>query len=230
MRAKDKPPARVVKAVHGRREIPADPAGEIAFSDHLRQSFERDRLLEVYARYSAGEGAYDAMMRRVIWRAIAKRFGNGITISPGVAFKHLETFELGDGVFIGAQANLQGRFDGTFVVGDRTWLGPQAFLDARHLIIDEEVGWGPGAKVLGSQHTGLPPDVPVIRTDLEIKPVHIEAWADIGTSAVILPGVTVGKGSIVGAGAVVIEDVEPMTVVGGVPAKFLRRRDENTGR
>ena len=55
--------------------------------------------------------------------------------------------------------------------------------------------------------------------------VRIGAWADVGTNAVILPGVTVGKGSIVGAGAVVTKDVLPFSIVAGVPAKFLRWRD-----
>jgi acetyltransferase-like isoleucine patch superfamily enzyme len=68
--------------------------------------------------------------------------------------------------------------------------------------------------------------VPIIRTDLEIKPVHIGAWADIGTNATILPGVTIGKGAIVGAGAVVVSDVEPFSVVAGVPAKFIRWRED----
>jgi acetyltransferase-like isoleucine patch superfamily enzyme len=44
---------------------------------------------------------------------------------------------------------------------------------------------------------------------------------------VILPGVTVGKGSIVGAGAVVAEDVPPFAIVAGVPARFLRWRDDS---
>ena len=87
------------------------------------------------------------------------------------------------------------------------------------------MGWGPGAKVLGSQHTGQPIDVPVIRTDLEVRPVRVEAWADIGTNATLLPGVTVGKGSIVGAGAVVNEDVAPYSIVAGAPARFIRWRD-----
>ena len=87
------------------------------------------------------------------------------------------------------------------------------------------MGWGPGAKVLGSTHTGVPIEVPTIQTDLEIKPVRIEAWADIGTGAIILPGVTVGKGSIVGAGAVVVEDVPPFAIVVGVPARLLRWRE-----
>jgi acetyltransferase-like isoleucine patch superfamily enzyme len=55
--------------------------------------------------------------------------------------------------------------------------------------------------------------------------VRVEEWADIGTGAILLPGVTVGKGSIVGAGAVVTRDVAPFAVVAGVPARFIRWRD-----
>ena len=72
----------------------------------------------------------------------------------------------------------------------------------------------------------MPVDVPIIATDLQIKPVRIEAWADIGTNATILPGVTVGKGAIVGAGAVVTEDVPAFAIVAGVPAKVLRCRTD----
>ena len=46
-----------------------------------------------------------------------------------------------------------------------------------------------------------------------IKPVRIGAWADIGVNAVVLPGVTIGKGAIVGAGAVVTTDVAPFAIV-----------------
>jgi acetyltransferase-like isoleucine patch superfamily enzyme len=56
--------------------------------------------------------------------------------------------------------------------------------------------------------------------------VRICAWADIGVNAVILPGITIGRGAIVGAGSVVTADVEPFTIVAGVPARFSRRRDE----
>jgi len=71
----------------------------------------------------------------------------------------------------------------------------------------------------------LPVKIPIIQTDLEIKQVKVEAWADIGVNAVILPGVTVGKGSIIGAGAVVTENVPPFAIVAGVPAKLLRWRE-----
>jgi acetyltransferase-like isoleucine patch superfamily enzyme len=190
----------------------------------LAADYDPERLVDLYGRFAAATDEFSATMRRVVFRALARGCGNGLTVSPGVKFCHLETFTFGEGVFLGADAVLQGRFDGKCVVGDYVWIGPQAFLDARDLLIEEYVGWGPGAKVLGSEHTGEPPDVPIIQTDLKIRPVRIGAWSDIGTNAVILPGVTVGKGSIVGAGAVVTSHVEAFSVVAGVPAKVLHRR------
>lgn len=218
--------SRIVQAVHGLKDVAVDPEFELGLSRHLQTEYDRQALADLYARYAIGDGRIDTLMRRAIWRAVARHFGNGVQIASGAAFKHLETFEIGDGVFVGAQAYLQGRFDGRCVIGDHVWIGPQSYFDARDLRIGEYVGWGPGAKVLGSAHTGRPGNIPVVQTDLEIKPVRIEAWADVGTGAVILPGVTVGKGSLVGAGAVVTEDVPPFAVVAGVPARFLHWREE----
>jgi acetyltransferase-like isoleucine patch superfamily enzyme len=121
---------------------------------------------------------------------------------------------------------IQGRYDGTCRIGNHVWIGPQAYFDARNLVLEDYVGWGPGAKVLGSSHTGLPVDVPIISTELRIEPVVIGYGADIGTNATILPGVRVGAHSIVGAGAVVTEDVPDYAVVAGVPARLIRRRKE----
>lgn len=220
--------SRVVESVHGRKEVPADPAFETGLAEHLSAEYTREGLLELYARYASGDGVFDTLMRRVLWRALARACGDGLAVGGGVGFKHIETFEIGRGVFIGAQAYLQGRFDGRCVIGDHVWIGPQSYFDARDLVIEDHVGWGPGAKVLGSTHTGMPLDIPIIQTALEIKPVRIEAWADIGTGAIILPGVTVGRASIVGAGAVVTHDVPPFAVVAGVPARLVRWREENT--
>ena len=216
---------RVVPAVHAARQVAPDDEAELQLARELRARHSREELLELASRHALGDSAGDARMRRATWRALARRFGNGVVIGRGALATHPETFEIGDGVFIGEQAFIQGRFDGTCIIEDHAWIGPQSYFDARDLVIEPYVGWGPGAKVLGSQHTGTPTDVPVIQTDLVIKAVRIGAWADIGVNAVVLPGVTVGRGAIVGAGAVVTADVPPFAVVAGVPARLLRWRD-----
>lgn len=216
---------RIVRSVHGLADVKPDPEFEQGLSDYLRARYKSNKLIELYARFAVGDSELDALMRRAIWRAVARRFGNGVQIDSSVCIKHLETFEIGNRVFVGAQSLIQGRFDGKCVIGNYVWIGPHSYFDARDLILEDYVGWGPGAKVLGSTHTGVPLDMPIIQTELHIKPVKIETGADIGMNAVILPGVTIGKGSIVGAGAVVKENVSPFSVVAGVPAKFLRWRE-----
>jgi acetyltransferase-like isoleucine patch superfamily enzyme len=217
--------SRIVPAVHGRREVAPDPPDEVALAERLRRERSHAELLALAAQHAHGLSDDDVRMRRAVWRALARRFGDGIRIGRAAIATHPETFEIGSGVFIGEQVFIQGRFDGRCLIGDHSWIGPQSYFDARDLVIEEYVGWGPGAKVLGSTHTGVPADVPIIQTDLEIRPVRIGAWADIGVNAVILPGVTVGKGAIVGAGAVVSQDVPAFAVVAGVPAKLLHWRE-----
>ncbi|MBR4642039.1 MAG: sugar O-acetyltransferase [Selenomonadaceae bacterium] len=64
---------------------------------------------------------------------------------------------------------------------------------------------------------------------LHYKPIKICDNAWIGSNAVILQGVTVGEWAVVAAGAVVTKDVEPFTVVGGIPAKFIRKVEDDLG-
>lgn len=217
------PGARVVKAVHGGRRTPSDEC-VAPLVVWLRAKYGYDELLELYGRFMNGPGRFDTLMREAIWRAAAAQAGDGLRVGTGATFMHLDRCSIGSQVFIGANSVLQGRFDGRCEIGDHTWIGPQAYMDARDLVIEEYVGWGPGAKILGSTHVGLPLDVPIIQTDLRIAPVRIEAWADVGTGAVILPGVTIGRGSIIGAGAVVTRDVPPFSIAAGVPAKVIGQR------
>lgn len=218
------PPIRRVPASFGNSSLQADPEWEWEYAAHLKHSYSARELLALYSRYRGEEGPFETQLRRVILRAMSRSAGHALQVGPEVIFKHPETMEFGDSVFIGAHAMIQGRFDGTCRIGNNVWIGPHAYFDARNLILEDYVGWGPGAKVLGSSHTGDPINVPIISTALTIKQVVIGFGADIGTNATILPGVHVGANAIVGAGAVVTEDVPEYAVVAGVPAKVLRFR------
>jgi len=214
----------VVPATHAQRAVVPDAAWEQGLAAHLRATLDADGLAALTARHADGTSDFDVRMRRAVWRARLKALGDGLAVGEHVSLKHPETMTIGAGVHIGDQACLHGRAGGSCAIGERAWIGPQCFLDARDLEIGALVGIGPGARILGSTHTGLPADLPIIATDLAIRAVRIEDGADIGVNAVILPGVTIGKGAQIGAGAVVVEDVAPFAVVAGVPARFLHWR------
>ena len=219
---------REVTATFARHEMRNDPSWERDFAKWLRNTTDRDELNALFGRFRNGESTFDSLMRRIALNALCRSVGNDLQVGVGVVLKHAETMEFGDCVFIGSQVMIQGRFDGTCRIGNHVWIGPQAYFDARQLVLEDYVGWGPGAKVLGSAHTGEPIEDPIITTDLVIKPVVVETGADVGMNASILPGVRIGAHAIVGAGAVVTSDVPAYAIAAGVPARVLRSRREES--
>jgi len=79
--------------------------------------------------------------------------------------------------------------------------------------------------ILAVTHLFDSTDIPIMMQDsTKAKPVIIEDDVWIGRNAVVMPGLTLGKGSIIGAGAVITKNVPPYAIVGGVPAKIIRYR------
>ena len=91
-------------------------------------------------------------------------------------------------------------------------------------MVGKRVGIGPGVKIITSMHEEAGRELPILDAPIAFQPVTIDDHADIGVGAIILPGVTVGRGAQVGAGAVVTRDVPPYSVVAGSPARVLRER------
>jgi len=85
----------------------------------------------------------------------------------------------------------------------------------------------PNVAILNGTHNYERTDVPMILQGEKkgLNPV-IEDDVWIGRNAIILPGIRIGKGSIIGAGAVVTKDIEPYSIVGGVPARLIRKRKD----
>jgi acetyltransferase-like isoleucine patch superfamily enzyme len=158
-----------------------------------------------------------------------RSFGTGVVIEPGVLIFHPENILLSDNVYVGHYSILKGYYRNRMIIGEGTWIGQQCFLhSAGGLVIGRFVGIGPGVKVITSSHDDRNTAIPVIDNPLTFGEVVIGDGADIGTGAVILPGVTIGEGAVIGAGAVVTTDVEPYTVVAGVPARQIRSRKHNS--
>lgn len=105
-------------------------------------------------------------------------------------------------------------------IGRHSIIGGYSILDGRRgLFIGSNVNIAGYAMIWTLEHDITSPDFGV-----KGAAVYIDDWAYIGPRVTILPGVRIGTGAVVAAGAVVTKDVEPWTMVGGVPAKFIKKR------
>lgn len=102
-------------------------------------------------------------------------------------------------------------------IGEYSWIQAQAEVD-----IGKNVCIGEYCKIITGDH-----DICSLNFDLKEASIRIRDNCWVATGAMILSGVTVGEGAVVAAGAVVTKDVEPWTVVGGNPAKFIKKRELN---
>lgn len=156
-----------------------------------------------------------------------RRIGPDCVFESGVLVFHPENISLGANVYVGHYAILKGYYRNEMVIGDETWIGQQCFFhSAGGLTIGARVGIGPGVRVITSVHKEAGRGVPVLFSPVETAPVLIEDDADVGVGSIILPGVTIGRGAVVGAGAVVNRSIPPYAVAAGVPARVLRYRPE----
>ena len=106
-------------------------------------------------------------------------------------------------------------------IGHNSIIGRNAFLDGRDKIyIKDNVNIGFDLHIYTMDHDINDPKFGGIHHE----PVIIENWVYIGSRVTILPGVKIGEGAVVASGAVVTKDVKPWTMVGGVPAKFIKKR------
>ena len=104
---------------------------------------------------------------------------------------------------------------------DRACLGPRVNIYCLGRVsLGERTVISQESMLCGGTHDLTSPRMPLLIGD-----INLGADAFVGARALILPGVTIGEGAVVGAGAVVTKDVEPWTVVGGNPAKFIKKRE-----
>ena len=106
------------------------------------------------------------------------------------------------------------------MVGEGTIIGDHAFIDGRSkVVIGKHVDIASEVMIYNSEHDLESPGFEAIEESVEIGD-----YCFIGPRAIILPGVKIGKGAIVAAGAVVTKDVEQFAIVGGVPARQIGER------
>jgi maltose O-acetyltransferase len=109
------------------------------------------------------------------------------------------------------------------VIGANCIIGDTCFLDGRSgITFGNNVNVGGHVTIFTRQHDVNSPDFAEIGA-----PVRVGDYAWIASHAIILPGVSIGRGAVVAAGSVVTRDVPEYTVVGGNPASHIRDRNRN---
>lgn len=122
----------------------------------------------------------------------------------------------------GSRIHMGARFfyPGNVHIGKDSIIGDHVFLDGRDkLMIGSHVDIASSVMILNSQH-----DINSEDFRAQDAPVEIADYVFIGPRAIILPGVKIGKGAVVAAGAVVTKDVPEFQIVGGVPAQVIGER------
>ena len=137
-------------------------------------------------------------IRKLFYRAAGVKIGKNSFVHMGARFYQPSGVSIGEGR----------------VVGDH------CFMDGRALLkVGNNVDIASDVMIYNSEH-----DINSEGFDPLEEPVEIEGYVFVGPRAIILPGVKIGKGAVVGAGAVVTKNVEPFKIVGGIPAKEIGER------
>src|SRR5699024_5665349 len=130
-------------------------------------------------------------------------------IEPGAIIRDQVTIGDHAVIMMGAVINIGAE------IGEKTMIDMGAILGGR-AIVGKNCHIGAGAVLAG------------VIEPASAQPVIVEDGVLVGANAVVVEGVRIGKNAVVAAGAVVLEDVEPDTVVGGTPARVLKIKDDKT--
>lgn len=196
-------------------------------------------------------GVLGYVLRKIGYQWLLERVGKGSVFGTGVVIRspgriaignrvmiddHVvldakgvtSKIELGDQILVGRNTILSCN-EAIIRVGNFVSIGPFCFFACKGLIeIGSNVSIGSGTHLMAGSHAFDDPDMPIIQQARTAKGIIVEDNVWIGTGAKVLDGVTVGRNSIVGAGAVVSKDVPAWTVVLGNPARVVEKRKKES--
>lgn len=166
--------------------------------------------------------------RAIVKRGNRIRTGNNVVIERG-AMLWIDTessyITIGDDSYLSSYCILK-TFDGWIKMGNNCTVNNYAILYGHGgLEIGNDVRIAAQVIVISMNHVFEDPDTPIWKQGIKAKGIKIEDDVWIGAGAKVLDGVTIGKGSVVGAGAVVTDNIPPYSIAIGVPAKVIKKRE-----
>jgi len=168
---------------------------------------------------SIGKNTYISFSSRIVGTK-SLSIGNDCIIKSNVKIK-CQDIVIGENCIISENCYITG--DKKFEIGNKTFIGKKVRINvSMNVLIGEDVGVGENSVIW--THGYFPPadeGYPISYAPVEIKD---GAW--VSTNIIILPGVTIGKGVIIGAGSVVTKNVDDDSLIAGNPAKFIKNTSE----
>lgn len=163
-------------------------------------------------------------LRLVAYRVLFRSFGT-VRIAPHVHWLACGNISLASGVRIGTTCHITAS-EGELFMGENTALSPGVHVsaDGGSITMGAHVAVGPYTVIRASNHRFDRLDVPIMYQGHTAGTIVIDDDVWIAANCTITPNVHIGRGAIVGAGAVVTRDVPPYAVVAGVPAKIIGNR------
>ncbi|MBU0952254.1 MAG: acyltransferase [Elusimicrobia bacterium] len=192
--------------------------------------------------YAFNEGYYRSNFKKLgKWARIGRNFraknpgnieiGDNILVESSVVF---ESGRIGNGIKIGD--NVQIRHHCVFFTGDHASslisIGGGVYINDHcrfygggGILIGNNVLIGPNVTITSSQHDFRYKNKLIIEQESILKKIVIEDDVWLGANVVVCPGARIGKGCVIGAGAVVVKDIPPYSVAVGIPAKVIKERN-----
>jgi acetyltransferase-like isoleucine patch superfamily enzyme len=165
-------------------------------------------------------------------RSSFESFGPRSRLSLPIQLEGTERVALGDHVYLGPGCWLLTHEPGGRIeIGDGTSIAGYSVLSAAASVrIGRKVLFARNVYIADHRHGFEREDIAVLDQEIcDLRPVVVEDGAWLGQNVVLLPGVTVGRGAVVGAGSVVREDVPPRCLAAGVPARVVRELEHDRG-
>jgi len=169
-------------------------------------------------------GGTGRFLRRIYWKKQFSRSGF-FTLYQGCVITGAKRISLGEGALISRNCSLYAHNNGLIKLGKRASINNNVILGASdngEIILGNDVMVGFNTVMRASNHRYNKRNVPIIEQGHVGGRIVIEDDVWIGANAVILPNVKIGKGAIIGAGAVVNRNVPSYALAGGVPAKVIK--------
>ncbi len=165
-------------------------------------------------------------VRYIAYRPLLKKSAGFFKIDSGVSILGFENISFGKNVTIMKNSYLYAHNGGELTIGDNFTLNTNSQLGASFgkIVIGNSCAIAPNCVLRASNHNFDNLNIPFIKQGHKYGEIILEDDIWISANCVVTANTKIGKSSIIGAGSVVTKDVESYSVMGGVPAKLIRKR------